>query len=257
MIYTRTVDLHVHLVPGVDDGPATWDEAFSMLNNIRQEMPVDSTVVATPHTVLSLGDRVMASQERRVQEYLFRADIDPGRDGLRILAGREVMLDGGRMSPSRLDRLSLPGTSWVLVELPPRLSWFRALRRVASVVRCGFRPLLAHPERYRWCRSAPQRLLKLSEAGAAIQVSARSLAAGGPAASCASLLIETGLVHVLASDAHLAGDRLLSQGLAEDVERIRPGAYRMLTVEMPGRILDNRDLPSLPLGPKGSGGGDQ
>jgi len=216
-------------------------------------MPRDSIVVATPHICLSAGARVQASQERRIEDFLSFAN-ESGASGPRVLAGREVMLDTSRGSDSRLDSLSLPGTSWVLVELPPRLCWPLARRRIASVARRGFRPLLAHPERYRWCWSRPERVLALSSMGVGIQISARSLSAPGPVGLAARFLIETGLVHVLSSDAHSAEDQVLSGQLESEVEKLRPGSYRTLTIEMPGFVLDNAELPPLPLRPAGEEG---
>jgi tyrosine-protein phosphatase YwqE len=220
---------------------------------MRELMPADSIVVATPHICLTAGSRVQASQDRRIEDFLSFANA-AGSSGPRVLAGREVMLDTSRGSDSRLDSLSLPGTSWVLVELPPRLCWPLARRRIASVARRGFRPLLAHPERYRWCWSRPERVLALSAMGVGIQISARSLSASGPVGLTARLLMETGLVHVLSSDAHSADDQVLSGLLESEVERLRPGSYRTLTIEMPGLVLDNADLPPLPLRPAGEEG---
>jgi len=243
---SRTIDLHSHPVPCVDDGPATWEEARALLDGMAARMPPGSLVIATPHLPLSTGSRVRESQDRRIGEFLSFAN-PPGGSGPRVLAGREVLLDTGRPAAGRLDALCLPGTSWVLVELPPDLGWLAARRRVRSVIRHGLRPLLALPERYRWCRSRPERLLALGDLGAGIQVSARSLRDTGPVGAAARLLLETGLAHVVGSDAHSAEDPLLSPELAATVEEIRPGAFRTMTVEMPGRILDDRPLPPLPL----------
>jgi protein-tyrosine phosphatase len=237
----------------VDDGPATWEEAGELLDRMREQMPPDSIVIATPHICLSAGDRVQASQQRRVEDFLSLANAS-GTSGPRVLAAREVMLDTSRGSGSRLDSLSLPGTSWLLVELPPMLCWPLARRRLSSVVRLGFRPLLAHPERYRWCWSRPERVLALRSMGAGIQVSVRSLSAPGPVGSTARYLLEAGLVHVLASDAHSSADEVLSERLASEVERLRPGSYRSLTIDMPGRVLENAVLPPLPLGTIGEEG---
>jgi protein-tyrosine phosphatase len=237
----------------VDDGPATWEEATELLDRMRELMPPDSIVIATPHIGLSAGTRMQTSQERRIDDFLSVANA-VGTKGPRVLAGREVMLDTSRGSGSRMDSLCLPGTSWLLVELPPMLLWPLARRRLSSVVRQGFRPLLAHPERYRWCWSRPERILALSSMGAGIQVSVRSLSAPGPVGGTARLLIQAGLVHVLASDAHSAADEVLSERLASEVEKLRPGSYRSLTIEMPGLVLENAALPTLPLGNSGEGG---
>jgi len=243
----RTIDLHVHLVPGVDDGPATWVQADELLGRLRTEMPSPALVVATPHIRLSMDSRVRSSQEDRVQDYLAHANSDGSQRDFTVLAAREVMLDTGRMQAHKLDSFSIPGTSWILVELEPTSSWRTARKRIGKVIERGFRPLLAHPERYRWCERNPERVLELARMGTGIQVSARSLASSGPVSDTAWELLEAGYLHVLASDAHSAVDTILSTEFGSEVDSGTSGAYNLLTQDMPLRILDNMDLPGLPL----------
>ena len=243
----RTIDLHVHLVPGVDDGPATWSEADELLDRLHSDMRKPALAVATPHIRLSMDRRIMDSQEARVQEFLAHANSGGPGTGFSVLAAREVMLDTGRMSCHILDRFSIPGTSWILVELEPGAGWFTARRRVRRIIDRGFKPLLAHPERYFWTVKAPERVLELAEMGAGIQVSARSLASTGPVSETAWQLVEEGYLHLLASDAHSSADTLLSKALGDEVDSRTGGAYNLLTEDMPAMVLDNRELPGLPL----------
>lgn len=243
----RTIDLHVHLIPGVDDGPATWSEADDLLDRLRGDMRKPALVVATPHIRLSMDRRIMDSQESRVQEFLAHANSGGPGTGFSVLAAREVMLDSGRMPRHILDRFSIPGTSWILVELEPGAGWFTARRRVRRIIERGFRPLLAHPERYSWTVKAPERVLALAEMGAGIQVSARSLASTGPVSETAWRLVDNGYLHLLASDAHSSTDTLLSKALGDEVDSRTGGAYNLLTEDIPAMVLDNRELPGLPF----------
>lgn len=237
----------MHLVPGVDDGPATWVQADELLGRLRTEMPRPAVIVATPHIRLSMDRRVRSSQEARVLDYLAHANTDGPQGDFTVLAAREVMLDTGRMQAHKLDSFCIPGTSWILVELEPSSSWRTARRRIGKVIDMGFKPLLAHPERYRWCERHPERVLELARMGTGIQISARSLASSGPVSDVAWELLEAGYLHLLASDAHSAADAILSAEFGSEVDSRTSGAYNLLTQDMPLRILDNMDLPGLPL----------
>ena len=243
----QLIDLHCHIVPGVDDGPATWEESTRLLRQMKEQMTRPAVVLATPHFRLSTSGRVFNSQSKRILEFLSFANRLRVEDEFSVLATREVMLDRWKPSANELDALSLPGTSWVLVEHSFRLPWIFALLRIRAVLKQGFRPLLAHPERYSWCRTSPERISRLSGLGVGIQVCARSLTGTGVTAETAWRLIETGMVHILASDAHHPGDNLLSGELKHEVDRVAPGAYNLLTGKMPEMVLNNCELPQLPF----------
>ncbi len=206
-----------------------------------------AVVVATPHFRLSNSVRVFNSQSKRILEFLSYANILRAEDEFSVLAGREVMLARWKPSAHTLDALSLPGTSWVLIEHPFGMPWIFALLRIRAVLKQGFRPLLAHPERYSWCRTHPERVSRLSELGVGIQVCARSLTGTGVTAETAWRLIESGMVHVLSSDAHQPGDNLLSIELKHEVDSVAPGAYNLLTGKMPEMVMNNCELPKLPF----------
>ncbi len=243
----QLIDLHCHIVPGVDDGPATWEESTQLFSQMKEQMTRPAVLVATPHFRLSTSGRVFSSQSKRILEFLSFANRSRIEDEFSVLAAREVMLDRWKPSANALDVLCLPGTSWVLVEHSFNMPWIFALFRIRAVLRQGFRPLLAHPERYSWCRTRPERISRLSEMGAGIQVCAKSLSGTGVTAETAWRLIESGMVHVLSSDAHHPGDNLLSEELKHKVDRVAPGAYNLLTGKMPETVLNNCELPQLPL----------
>ncbi len=243
----QLIDLHCHIVPGVDDGPSTWEESTRLLRQMKEKMTHPAVVVVTPHFRLSNSEKVFNSQSKRILEFLSFANRLRIEDKFSVLAGREVMLDRWKPTANTLDRLSLPGTSWVLVEHSFSLPWIFALLRIRAVLKQGFRPLLAHPERYAWCRAHPERIGRLSELGVGIQVCARSLTGTGTTAETAWRLIETGMVHMLSSDAHHPGDNLLTIELKHEVDRVAPGAYNQLTGKMPEMVMNNCELPKLPF----------
>jgi protein-tyrosine phosphatase len=206
------IDLHAHLLPGVDDGPATMGDALRMA---RVAVESGTTVMAcTPH-LLDDPDRVIeqvAEGVPRLREALAREGI-----ALEVLPGAEIAIPmAARMDDDRLRAVSLGGTGrWLLIEMPFK-GWPLGLADLLRDLEVrGFRVLLAHPERSESVQLAPDRLRDLVGRGALVQVTAGSLTGehGPRPKRAAGALLRNGFVHVLASDAHSADWR--PPGLAD------------------------------------------
>lgn len=167
------------------------------------------------------------------------------RFDLELLAAGELLLSGFRLDG--LERLRYPGTGWVLVEFSTGVTWMETLIRLRLVLRRGFRPLLAHPERYRWCAGKPERLIELSRMGCGSLASARSLRKPEYASFMRDLLA-AGLYHAVSSDVHSLSDHVLDSGTRERLAIQEGGMYwEALTGENPARVLEDLALPALPL----------
>jgi protein-tyrosine phosphatase len=240
----RLIDLHCHLVPGVDDGPANSRESEELLSRLRQSLPPPAAAFATPHLRLSEARGRLAFLGGRIDEFVRQAGMTCG-DALRIGASVEVMLDGSPFRRGVAESLCYPGTDWILVEVPPGLPGFAALHRIRAVSRAGFRPLVAHPERYGFSRHEAS-LEKLIEAGAALQVSTRSLASSSDELRKAAWrILLSGYCSILASDCHSADDPLLPDSEAEVCSKMGRIAWTELCSANPGRILDGK--PTRPV----------
>jgi protein-tyrosine phosphatase len=200
---TATTDIHFHLLPGVDDGPATMEESVALAAAAVEDG--SSTVVATPHVrsdfvsdVYELADRV-----REVQDAIGRAGIRLG-----VCRGAELGHDMvGRLQQPELESIALgpPGSRWLLVETP-----FTALddgfKTATDELRDrGFAVVLAHPERCAGVLDDDCAALRRELAqGSALQVNATSLAGshGDAARAAATRLLLEKLATVLGSDAH-------------------------------------------------------
>jgi protein-tyrosine phosphatase len=241
------VDLHCHLVPGVDDGPANGHEADELLAKIRDSLPQPAVVFATPHLRLSQTAGRRAFLEGRVEAFLRHASTGGG-EGLRIGASVEVMLDGFAFRSGDASGLCYPGTDWILVELPPGTPGLVAMHRLKAVLKEGFRPLLAHPERYGFCsrRGALERLVG---SGVALQVSTRSLASASEDLRRAAWeILLSGSCSVLASDCHSVDDPLIPDCESEVSGRLGRKAWEALCFENPERIIEGK-----PVDPVGAG----
>jgi protein-tyrosine phosphatase len=243
------VDLHVHALPEVDDGPRSVDESLELLRSAHAEGI--RVVAATPHLRQDFpGVRVaqIAEHCRALTELLDTSGV-----ALRLVPGAEVDYEWARdASTHELGLASFDQRgSDLLLETPygPITPAFEdVLFRLAAK---GFRVTLAHPERSPTFQAEPLRLEAMVGRGALVQLTAGTLL-GNPRRSAsvrlAFVLLERGLAHVIASDAHgAATDRSgsLSQAVTVATSHVGDRAEWMVT-DAPAAILAGESLPSAP-----------
>jgi protein-tyrosine phosphatase len=230
------VDLHTHLLPGVDDGAETPEAAVAVLAKFAEQGV--TAVACTPHLRAS---EIAAAPCDELDELLaeLRAVAPPAP---RLVRGFEIMLDVPE-PPLADPRLALGGTRYVLVEfgrLVPAEGSVEALRHIASQ---GVVPVLAHPERYAACSIEMAR--RWQEAGAVLQVDATTLLAENKRAERARALVAAGCGGIIASDNH--GD---GRSLAAAVEWLEghggTAQAQLLAVENPAAILADKPLEAVP-----------
>lgn len=190
------IDLHCHILPGLDDGSRDLGDSVGMA---RQGAADGIEVIAaTPHIRPDHAVLIGELDERVAQ---LNAELARQQVGVEIVTGGEVsepMLD--QLDDDDVRRVSLGGQGWILIEPRPGPLSDHLELAVDALTRRGFRSLVAHPERHA-AGDFRERLEALVAAGALIQVTA-ALIAEGPAAPVMLEMAALGLVHVLASDAH-------------------------------------------------------
>jgi len=198
------VDFHCHIVPGVDDGPRTLDEAVRMLEHAAR---IGIThLVTTPH----YSDQY-APEENDVARGLaaLRGRLSGAAAALQIIVGREISLtDQHVRSVQHHAHLRIGGGTLALVELPEGLNRAAILEGCSALLLAGIRPVVAHPERNFMVQNTPELAAELRLRGAAVQVNAASFAGayGAAAQRTAWHLLHQQCVDVLSSDAHRASD---------------------------------------------------
>ncbi len=135
-------ELHFHILPGVDDGPRTLDEALELARMTVADGT--STVVATPHA----RDVDIASVPERVGQ--LQADLDNAQIELTVLPGVEIAQDD-RLTADELEIAAQgpPDARWVLLEAPLFLDAPGLLEAAAAITQRGYGLLIGHPERSR------------------------------------------------------------------------------------------------------------
>jgi protein-tyrosine phosphatase len=237
------IDLHSHILPGVDDGPAALEGALEMARAAAADGI--ELVAATPH----VRDDYPTSadlMERRLEE--LRAAVDAAGIPLELRPGGELSLAELDRDRAELGRFGLAGNREYLLVETPYFGWPPDLeRRLFDLRARGVTPVLAHPERNGEVQEHPELLQSLVEAGTLVQVTAASVDGriGRRARTTAFRLLELGWAHLLGSDAHTPAIRAI--GLSSSVDELDDDELgRWLTVEMPMAIVEGGELPSRP-----------
>jgi protein-tyrosine phosphatase len=229
------IDIHSHLLPGVDDGSPSVEVSLPVLERFAADGV--EVLVCTPHLLATDARAVDHGRYAEIFSELVRqAPAVP-----RLLRGWEIMLDAPGVD-LRSPALRLGDSTAILVEFPRLNVPAGAARELYRLRTSGVIPVLAHPERYWGC--TPQLVADWKNAGAVIQLDAAMMLGGGPVGKVARALLEAGLVDLIASDNH--GD-VRSLGAARRwLEEI--GAHeqaRLLTRSNAERLLG--DQPVLPV----------
>lgn len=235
------IDLHSHVLPGIDDGAHTIDESVALARAAHAEGT--HTIVATPHV-----------SARYHNDAATIAELVTELNGR--LAGEEVQIvRGAEISATRvpeiaaeeLARLGLGGSRCLLVEPPLTSSTAGLDLLVADLHAHDHRVLLAHPERCAGFHRDPRRLQSLLDAGALTSLTAGSFAGrfGAQVRRFAWSMLEAGIVDNVASDFHDLRGR--PPGIAGALDSTRLGELvEWLTQAVPEALLADREVPRRP-----------
>ena len=238
------IDLHTHLLPGIDDGPETIEESLELATAMAAE---GVTIAAcTPHVRDDYGTtpETMEAALALLQQELQAAGIP-----LQARGGGEIALERlPGLGEDERARFGLGGNPHLLLLEFPYFGWPLALPTLVAELRTnGIKAVIAHPERSEEVQEQPELLRPLVEGGACIQLTAGSFdgSAGPAAASCARSLVEHGLAHLVASDSHGRGIR--RAGLGTVANALRDEALAAwLTTDVPAALIGGSPLPARP-----------
>jgi protein-tyrosine phosphatase len=240
------IDLHCHILPGVDDGPPTMDDTLALAR--AQVAAGVKQVLATPHVTWDIPttSEQVASGVETVNAKLREEDIP-----LEVLTGGELALTKvPELDDVELRALALGGGPWLLVESPltPSAAGFdNVLHHLQAR---GHRLVLAHPERCPAFQREPERLASLVHAGMLTSITAGALIGrfGGTVKRYAHELVRDGLVHNVASDAHDVNRR--PPGLLAELEEAGYGDHAgWWCDQVPEAILAGTQIPYPPPAP--------
>ena len=233
------IDLHTHILPGLDDGPADAEEALAMCRLAVADGT--AAIVASPHmfdgafnvTRMDILDGVC-----RLQDVLDAEGIPlrvfPGADVHAVPELEKLVREGCVMTIS--DR-----GKYLITELPQDVLPHRLFDLLFSIQLAGVTPIISHPERNLQVQTDPFMMAEYTEAGNLVQLTAASITGdfGSAAQSCAHVLISARLAHLVASDAHSIDRRppILSHAFDAVKELLPLEETEEMFVHSPLRIL--------------------
>lgn len=238
------IDLHCHILPGLDDGPSNIEAGLELARAAVKEGI--NTIVATPHCipeVFSNEREHVLKAFKQLQDRLLLEEIP-----LRIVPGMEVHLTldvAQRLSAGTVLTIGDLG-KYVLLELPANSVPGYAEQIIFEVMLQGIRPILAHPERNREIIENPHLLYQLIEKGCLVQVTSYSLTGqfGSTIQNLTKEMVRLGWVDFIASDAHGLSKRPVALREAYQVARELVGeeSAGKLILDNPRRILEGKDI---------------
>ncbi len=232
------IDIHCHILPGIDDGARDWETTLEMCRLARQDGVTH--IVATPHANyeyqydrtahLALLDQLRA----RVPELSFSLGCD-----------FHLSYDNVEDASQHPDRYAIGETRYLLVELS-EYSTFNVAQTLYQLQAAGLLPILTHPERNPIIVSQPELLDQLASAGCLFQITANSLTGfWGKRAQqfCVEMLRER-MVHFIASDAHGVKNRtpVLSQARDAAARIVGPAEAEKLVAANPAAVVSGQLL---------------
>lgn len=245
------IDLHCHILPGIDDGSPDLTTSLAM----ARAAVADGIVLTacTPHVFPGRYDNSRQSIEHSVDA--LREALSTAHIPLQIVAGGDTRLVPGLLARLRAGEVpTLAGSAYLLLEpahhaIPPEFE-----QSVYELLTAGYFPVITHPERLNWIDDYYDLFKRLAQRGAWMQITAGSLTGrfGSGARYWGEKMLDEGLVHLIATDAHGLNKRppLLAEGRRAAERWVGAEEASRLVLERPRSIIAHQ-APSASSPPPG------
>lgn len=193
------VDLHCHILPGIDDGAKNLDTALALLK-AEKSQGVDS-VVFTPHYKIDETDLNDFIQSRNRSLSLLTSTNEFTDIGISYKIGAEVYFSL-KLLDIELQSLCFGDTDYILIELPVKSKPYGLMEAFTDIINRGYTPIIAHVERYPYFTENPVLLYDLVASGCLAQINAGTLIKKGNMTGIVEKYLKWELVHLVCSDCH-------------------------------------------------------
>lgn len=207
-------DLHSHLIPGIDDGVQSLEESFELISELHQRGY--KKLITTPHIMWDCyrnTPEIILSGLDNLKNYCINKGLN-----IELGAAAEYFMDEHffSMLQNKEKMLTLPGRR-LLVELPYTTPLLNTSELLFSIIEHGYRPVLAHPERYKYLHNQTDSYRKFIDQGCELQLNALSITGqyGEGIKKASHYLLKEGLITFLGTDAHKLEHTLSLSKLSE------------------------------------------
>lgn len=234
------IDIHCHILPGIDDGPRTIETSLAMAS-IAFDDGID-TIIATPHT-----DGIRVNRESVVQAVSkLNQELLLNNIKVHVLPGYEIPY---HLVAELAERQTLAESEYVLVEFPHTHLPRGALNTFYSLLAKGFKPIVAHPERNHDVIMNPQLMENITDSGVYLQITAASITGqlGPDIQRCSHYLLKNDMVHYIATDSHSPTFRepALTKAFRSVTKLLGKEKSRVLFYDNPKKILKVKGKESM------------
>jgi protein-tyrosine phosphatase len=231
------IDIHCHILPGIDDGPNHIDESLEMAKIASRDGI--TTIVATPHIKEPPYPRENIAIKAAALNDRLREEGIP----LNVLQGADVSFT---VDASAVRGYTINRTRYILIEFPHLYLPGNAKEVIFRLMMHGYRPIITHPERNLSILGTPRLFFDLLDTGLLVQITADSLtgAFGLDIQECASYFLKKRVVNFIATDAHSSRERRPElSGAVKIAARIlgKEQADRLVTLN-PGNVLQGKEI---------------
>ena len=243
--FSPMIDIHCHILPGIDDGPESWEMTAEMCRISAQDGITH--IVATPHC----NDEFPYDRDRYAD---MLGELYDSADGkLSFSLGCDFHLSDDNICDALAHprRYAIGESQYLLAEFDDYSISPSRLQDVFSLLSNGMVPIITHPERNPTLLRRPEMVLAMLEQGCLVQITASALTGfwGKPAQNMAEWLLKGEAVHVVASDAHDPENRrpVLSEARQAIARLAGSDVAEALVRRNPAAIVDGKSLPYQPL----------
>lgn len=244
------LDLHCHMLPGIDDGATDLAMALEMARMAHADGI--RTVACTPHIYPGMYENTAPGIRNAIAA--LQSELDQAGIGLRLVEGADVHLDPSLVEGIRSDRVpTIAGSRYLLLEPPHHVSPPRFEDSVFDLVLAGYVPVITHPERLSWIEHDYDVFCRLADRGVFMQITAGALTGrfGRRPRYWAERFLSEGRTHLLATDAHHPRRRppLMAEAREAAAAILGEEEATHLVETRPRGIVEDRppaELPPLP-----------
>ena len=237
------IDMHSHILPGIDDGSRDIEETINMIKEAEQAG--FSKIVATSHYYLGYYE----TDETSRQEYIdaINKKLKEMECNIQVCVGSEIFITNEIVNLLKnFNASSINSTRYVLFELPFTSEVHNLKDVIYSLLSHKYIPIIAHPERYRFVQKNPNALIELLDIGVLFQSNYGSIIGqyGKEARKTVKLLLKNNFIHFLGSDAHRKNTiyTAIPDAIKSLKEIISDEELEELTKINPNLVLENKEI---------------